>query len=96
MKKWGKGQFIFTTHALQAIIVRGIQTEEIMEVIKYGEVIADYPEDKPYPSKLFFNFVHGFPLHVVAAYNNNDACCIIITCYQPDPEMWRNDFKKKK
>ena len=47
--------FIFSSHAVNAMISRNIPADDIITVIEFGEVIADYPTDKPYPSKLLLN-----------------------------------------
>lgn len=60
-------RFIYSAHALQAIIKRNLSTAEVEDVINNGEVIADYDTDKPYPSKLILHFVINRPIHVVAA-----------------------------
>ncbi len=95
MHNWLCKQFIYTSHALKAMISRNIIVADVTEVLK-GEVIKDYSDDKPYPSRLLFGFVKARPLHVVIAYNQLDATCIIITAYEPDTVMWNDDFKTKK
>ena len=45
--------FLFSAHALKAMIDRNIGTKDILEVINHGEIIANYFDDKPYPSFLF-------------------------------------------
>ena len=81
-------------HALKAMIKRSITVDEVMDVIENGEIIADYPSDKPYPSSLALSFVNSRPIHVVVAIDANNNC-IIITCYQPDPALWDISFKNK-
>lgn len=87
--------FIFSNHALKAMIERNIDADEILEVIRLGEIITSYSDDKPYPSFLFLKFVNNYPIHVVVAHNSDDDTCIIITCYHPDVSLWDNDFKNK-
>jgi len=64
--------FLFSAHALKAMIDRNINTKDILEVINHGEIIANYFDDKPYPSFLFLKFVNSDPLHVVLANNPDD------------------------
>ncbi len=87
--------FLFSNHALKAMIERNIITSDILEVINNGEIVANYSEDKPYPSFLFLKFVNSQPLHVVLAHKPDDDTCIIITCYHPDVNLWDADFKNK-
>jgi len=87
--------FQYSTHAVKRMLDKKISIEEIEQCVLYGEIIKEYPDDKPYPSKLFVKFVRLRPIHVVAAQDEN-AKCIIITCYEPDSVIWLEDFKTKK
>ena len=87
--------FLFSNHALKAMIERNISTDDILEVINHGEIIGTYPDDKPYPSFLFLKFVNTDPIHVVVAHNSDDNTCIIITCYIPEADLWDAGFKIK-
>ena len=48
---------------------RKITTHEVEYVLKKGEIIQEYPEDKPYPSELLLAFYKQRPLHIVCSYN---------------------------
>ena len=61
-----------------------------------GEIIKEYPDDTPYPSKLMLGFPKGRPLHVVLSHDAEYETRHIITAYLPDPQLWTEDFKKKK
>jgi len=61
-----------------------------------GEVIAEYPDDSPYPSVLILASVAGRPLHVVAARDDGAKHCYVITAYVPDPAQWGSDFRTRK
>ncbi len=86
---------LFSDHVLKAMITRLISVYEVEEVIHHGEVIKSYPTDRPYPSYLMLKFVDGRPLHIVVGKNPETSECIIITCYEPDPQIWLPDFKEK-
>lgn len=46
---------------------------EIYEAIYNGEVIDEYPQDKPYPCCLIFGETKtNRPLHIVCAYNEEE------------------------
>ena len=87
---------IVSQHALQQIFKRDISIDLIKLAISEGELIKDYPDDKPYPSKLLLYFQSGMPLHIVIAENKVDNQIILITAYIPDVEIWDSDFKTKK
>lgn len=44
-----------------------IGEKDVRLVAGSGEMIADYPNDTPYPSCLVLGFVQGRPLHLVTA-----------------------------
>jgi len=87
---------IFRVHALQRMFERGITVEDARRVIKTGEVLQDYPDDTPYPSRLVFGWVAERPLHVVVAYNKAAGEEIVITAYEPAPAQWESGFKRRK
>jgi len=74
---------------------RGIRTEEIEAVLVSGQVIKEYPDDKPYPSFLMLGFSSNRPLHIVAS-TDKSVNCNIITTYEPDAALWDKNFSIKK
>ena len=69
---------------------------EVYEAVCNGEAIEEYADDRPYPSVLIFGKTAvARPLHIVCAYNADEDMTIVITVYQPDPELWI-DFKGRK
>ncbi len=67
-----------------------------MYIIKHGDVIMEYHDDKPYPSQLILGFIKGIPLHVVFAVDNEQNRGIVVTTYIPDPRLWSDDFKSRR
>jgi len=59
-----------TDHADEEAFDDLLSYEEIYFSATHGEIIEDYPKDKPYPSCLIFgkNF-QGEPIHSVWGYN---------------------------
>jgi hypothetical protein len=82
-------------HAAQQMFARRITEPEIEIVVATGEIIANYPDDKPYPSVLLHKFVDTRPLHAVVA-RDNEGNCYVATAYQPNPVLWETDFKTKR
>ena len=72
-----------------------ISINEVKEVIKNGQIIANYPTDKPFPSVLLFTCIEERPMHVVLA-KNNEGNCFVITAYEPDKNLWNEGFLTKK
>ena len=87
---------VFSDHAINQMFKRDILAEEVRIVIEIGEVIAEYPYDKPYPSYLLLGFLNLRHLHVVIASDGKDNDCVVITAYEPTEELWERDFKTKK
>ena len=75
---------------------REISDEEVLKVIQEGEVIEEYPNDEPYPSMLILGFVNDRPIHVVLAVNEEESMGIVVTAYQPDPSLWRDNFRRRR
>lgn len=86
----------FRVHALRQMFLRQISDEEIVELLKTGALIEDYPDDQPYASCLVSGLVNHRPLHAVMAYNNVDREAIVITAYEPDPAVWSDHFTRRK
>jgi hypothetical protein len=77
-------------------MVRSISVEDVRAVVDSGEIIKEYPDDTPYPSRLLLGWVNVRPLHVVAADNPVEGEMIVITAYEPDPAQWEPDFKRRR
>ncbi len=74
-----------------------IRVDEVLRALEVGEIIEEYPDDKPYASCLILGrTLAGRPLHVVCAPVPTDRRLIVITTYHPDPERWEADFKHRK
>ncbi len=75
---------------------RNVSVEDVKMVVSNGETIEDYPEDKPYPSRLVLGWSGTRPLlHVVVAHNLSDNEIVVITVYEPDLELWEADYRRR-
>ena len=86
----------YTNHAIEFMAKRSIKEQEVEHVIKNGEVIEHYPDDKPFPSRLVFSFVNGRPIHLVVGFSEMVKECFVITAYEPNTEKFEADFKTRK
>lgn len=86
----------FSGHALRRMFERSLSLEEVIFTIQAGEMIAVYPDDKPYPSELRLGWVRDRPVHVVVAQNQENNECYVITAYVPSLEIWNDDFKTRR
>jgi hypothetical protein len=76
---------------------RGIKVNELLKAINSGRVIETYKDDRPFPSVLVSGCTdRGRQLHAVIAVNAESREIYIITCYQPDPQSWVENFTKRK
>ena len=89
-------QVLFSRHALERMFQRAIPTEAITTLLAEGEVIAQYPDDQPYPSQLIFGRFQGEPIHAVVAHDSAANFCQIVTVYRPSSDVWNADFKTRK
>lgn len=87
---------IYRVHAVQRMFEWNVRTDDIIHVLQSGEVIDEYPSDKPFPSRLIFAPVNERPLHVVAADKPNGDETYIITVYEPDPKRWDVEFRRRR
>lgn len=86
----------FSGHALRRMFERAINVDDVLTVVASGEIIAEYPEDTPFPSYLILGFARSQPIHVVVAKDKPSEMCHVITAYPPDPSQWSADFRTRK
>jgi hypothetical protein len=85
-----------TDHADEEAHADRLSFDEVFFSIFQGEIIEEYPEDRPYPSCLIYGDTFGGdPVHSVWAYNQDNKWAVLITVYRPDPERWI-DWKKRR
>lgn len=70
--------------------------EVIRKVVAKGEIIANYPDDRPFPNALIPGFDQARAIHVVAARNAATSECHVVTVYVPDPTLWDAAFKQRR
>jgi len=86
-----------TDHADEEAYSDNLGFEEIFLSVFNGEIIENYPDDKPYPSCLIYGKnIHEEPIHSVWAYNEENEWAVLITVYRPDPDRWVHWKKRRK
>ena len=90
------GNIEWQRHALERMMERGISRNTVIKVLLTGEVIEDYPNNKPFPGALFLGWIEGLPFHVVSAINEESCRCYIITAYKPDLDHFESDYKTRR
>jgi hypothetical protein len=87
---------IFRVHAIKRMFQRRISEEDVLDVLTRGEVIEEYPDEVPYPSRLVLGWKGSRPIHVVVADDLESQESIVITVYEPDPGQWEPGFRRRK
>jgi hypothetical protein len=88
-------ELVFSSHALKRMFQRGISAQAVRAVLDNPQLVADYADDKPYPSQLVFAMVDQQALHVLVA-TADTGVKVIVTVYRPDPHLWAPDFLRKR
>ena len=85
-------------HAQERRFKRDIRLDEIREVLKHGEVIQERPKAQPFPKYTMLGWIRygSRPLHVVAADDEEEDVTYVLTVYEPDPNIWTDDFREKQ
>ena len=89
-------KLVFSSHAIQQMFFRRISKEDVKTAINYGEVIEEKPDDTPFLSYLILDFVNNKPIHVVFSYDQINDTGYVVTAYIPDPQLWANNFRKRR
>ena len=89
-------KIIFRVHAVQRMFERGVSAQDVRRVVEGGEVVEDYSDDTPNPSRLMLGWRGKHPLHVVAEEQAGQDAAIIVTAYVPDRGQWGSDFKRRR
>lgn len=97
-KYFSEDRVIYSSHAtgeMDAEELGEIIDAEVFEATLTAEIIMRYPEDKPYPSVLVLGFtIQGRPIHFTCALDEEIDKLIIITVYEPKPDLWVNYRKR--
>jgi hypothetical protein len=84
-----RGQVRITDHADEEAADDCLTFDEIYCSVMQGEIIEDYPTDRPFPSCLIMGkSFAGQAIHSVWAYNRKTQWAVLITVYRPDPARW--------
>ena len=89
------GRVRWTEHVLIRLLQRGISRDDVKAAIQSGTIIEQYPDDYPYPSCLILGIgINDRVLHVVCGVGLDEL--FVITAYDPNPDEWDHDFKKRR
>jgi len=92
-----KDRIAFKKHSAIRMRARGIYADEVKYIMLHGEIIENYPDDRPFPSCLVFGLTEKQePIHIVIAIDFDDQIIWVITVYYPHREEWEDGFKRRK
>ena len=89
-------RIVFRAHAIKRMFERQISDDDVRHVLETGEVIEEYPDDIPFPSRLMLGWRGFRPLHIVIADNADTDETIVITAYEPDLDQWEPGYTERK
>lgn len=82
-------------HSLKRMRERQINMTDFKSAIMTGDIIEQYPNDRPLPSCLILGqSIANKPLHDVLG--TDDDYIYAITAYYPSKTEWEDDFKTRK
>ena len=88
-----ENRYVITRHAQQRMGLRRITHRDLKQVIANGDVVEEYPENRPDPKILFMAHIHGEPLYVSCAFDGE--CAYIITVHHYDPQKWVDPWTRR-
>ena len=88
-------EVLFSGHIMRRMFERGIEFDDVLAVIRSGEVIEDYPDDLPFASFLLLGRRDLRPFHVVVGRDSATGRCFAVTVYEPRPGKWSPDFRRR-
>ena len=85
----------YWVHAIERMFDRRISEDDVRSVLLDGEEIEAY-RNTPYPGRLMLGWCGTRAIHVVVDENRDAEELIVITTYEPQPELWEFGFKRRK
>jgi len=93
-------KLVFRVHAARQMFKRGMFEADVRAALDGGEIIEDYPEDEPFPSRLVLGWVWfqrtRVPLHLVVSFDARANTIYLVTVYQPTLSDWMPGFRARK
>ena len=85
----------WSRHALKRLRERGITIANFKQCLMCGEIIKQYPDDRPTPSCLILGWITPeTSMHIVVGSDNEYIYAI--TAYFPSKDEWEDDMKTRR
>ena len=86
----------YRVHAVERMFDRDISEDDVQSVLLDGEEIAAYRHTHLIPAAWCSGWCGTRAIHVVVDENRDDDELIVITTYEPQPDLWEFGFKRRK
>jgi hypothetical protein len=92
------GDIKISDHGYDEMSDENILARDLIAGVHDGIVVEDYPTYAKGPCVLISQLDHERrPLHVVWGIPKNmSSPAVVVTAYRPDPELWAEDFLRRK
>jgi hypothetical protein len=92
------GEYLISDHGYDELAKDGILDGEVLAGIATAIVIEDYPDRLRGPSVLVLQQdADSRPVHVLWGIPaGRRSPVVLVTAYRPDPELWDDDFKRRR
>ena len=93
-----KREVVISDHGYDELAADGILVGDIVEGVREGDVVEDYPTYPKGPCVLVLERDRqGNPVHVLWGIpNGRSSPAVVVTAYRPDPERWAEDLRRRK
>jgi hypothetical protein len=93
-----RGEYRVSRHGFRELVADDILAEDVVVSIGAAVVVEDYPDSRKEPSVLVLQHDReGLPIHVMwGVPRATRTPAVLVTAYRPAPELWSDDFMKRK
>lgn len=92
------GDIRISDHGYEEMSDENIMARDVVAGVFDGIVVEDYPTYAKGPCVLVLQSDHDqLPIHVVWGIPKNlSSPAVVVTAYRPDPDLWSEDFMRRK
>ncbi|MHB8481687.1 MAG: DUF4258 domain-containing protein [Nitrospiria bacterium] len=84
-----------TLHAQQEMVEEYFKFDEVLEALRNGQILENYPEHRRGACCLIGGFTKkGRPIHIVCT--TGQQVLILITIYEPKPPKWITPTQRRR
>ena len=93
-----KGEVHISDHGYDELSADRIFVRDTVRGLKEAQVVEEYPHYPKGPCALVLERdQEGGPIHVVWGIPKGASSpAVVVTAYRPDPELWTDDFLRRK